>query len=83
MVGTLQRLIMLGVVAVWLMAGCATPPEPFEYQQSNELKPGPGIFTGEEGVYTIYGTPPQPAEEDKAGGSGEEDPEKPDDPDAQ
>ena len=76
---TLRRIVVLGVLAAWLLAGCATPPEPFEYQQSNELKPGPGIFTGEEGVYTIYGPPPEPAAED-AGASGEEGPAPPDDP---
>ena len=55
---TLKRLLALvGVVLAFLVAGCATPPEPFEYQQNNELKPGPGILTGEEGVFTIYGEP--------------------------
>jgi len=73
---TFRRYMLFSVVAVWLMAGCATPPEPFEYQQSNELKPGPGIFTGEEGVYTIYGAPPKPAGES----SGEDDPEEFDQP---
>lgn len=72
---TFRRYMLLSVVAAWLWAGCATPPEPFEYQQSNELKPGPGIFTGKDGVYTIYGAPPQP-EEEKAAASGEKAPEE-------
>ena len=80
---TSRRIVVLSVLAAWLLAGCATPPEPFEYQQSNELKPGPGIFTGEEGVYTIYGPPPQPAE-DNPGAYGDkgalEDPDDPVDP---
>jgi hypothetical protein len=68
---TLKRLIVLvAVVLGLLVAGCATPPEPFEYQSENELKPGPGIFTGEEGAYTIYGPPPvkekQPAPAEEA-----------------
>jgi hypothetical protein len=67
--------MLFGVVAAWLWTGCATPPEPFEYQQSNELKPGPGFLTGEEGVYTIYGQPP-PVDE-QAPGSEEERPVKP------
>jgi len=75
----LRRIVVLGVLAVWLLAGCATPPEPFEYQQSNELKPGPGIFTGEEGVYTIYGPPPEPAV-NEAGVFEEKVPEDPADP---
>ena len=55
---TLKRLIVLvGVVLGLLVAGCATTPEPFHYQPDNELKPGPGILTGEEGVFTIYGEP--------------------------
>lgn len=43
---------------VFVFSACATAPEPFEYQQNNELKPGPGLLTGEEGVYTIHGPPP-------------------------
>lgn len=75
----LMRWVVPGGVALWLLVACATPPEPFEYEPSNELKPGPGIFTGEEGVYTIYGAPPPPAEGD-AGAAGEDAPEDPDDP---
>jgi hypothetical protein len=68
---TLKRLLMLGGVGLWVLAGCATPPQPFHYQPDNELKPGPGLFTGEAGVYTIYGTPPSGPE--AAPASGEED----------
>lgn len=52
-----QFIGMAGVVIWLLLSACATPPEPYEYKPSNELKPGPGIFTGEEGVLTIYGRP--------------------------
>jgi len=52
-----QCILFAGLTLFLLIAACATPPEPFEYQQSNELKPGPGILTGEEGVFTIYGDP--------------------------
>ena len=55
---TMKRLIIMGGLAVsLLLAACASSPEPFEYEQNNELKPGPGLLTGEEGVYTIYGEP--------------------------
>ena len=70
------RWMVLGGMALWLLTACATPPEPFEYEKSNELKPGPGILTGEEGVFTIYGAPPKPAGES----SGEDDPEESDQP---
>ena len=76
---TLRRFVVLSVLALWFLAGCATPPEPFEYQQSNELKPGPGIFTGEEGVYTIYG-PPSESAVNEAGAFEEKVPEDPADP---
>ena len=78
---TIKRLMLLGGVGLCLLAGCATPPEPFHYQSDNELKPGPGIVTGEEGVYTIYGRPP--AVTDEADPSVEEILGEPDDPAAQ
>jgi hypothetical protein len=34
--------------------GCSTSPEPFEYESHRELKPGPGLFSGEDGYFTIY-----------------------------
>jgi hypothetical protein len=56
---TMKRCIVMGGLAgLLLLAACASSPEPFEYEQNNELKPGPGLLTGEEGVYTIYGPPP-------------------------
>jgi len=62
---TLKCLGVLAGLVLWLLVGCATPRQPYDYQQSNELKPGPGIFTGEEGVYTIYGPPPKEEKEPK------------------
>jgi hypothetical protein len=54
----MKRCIVLAGLAVSvILAGCASSPAPFEYEQNNELKPGPGLLTGEEGVYTIYGEP--------------------------
>ena len=55
---TMKRLIvLLGLTAFLFFESCASSPEPFEYEQNNELNPGPGLLTGEEGVYTIYGEP--------------------------
>ncbi len=78
---TLKRLMVLSGVGFWLLAGCATPPQPFHYQPDNELKPGPGIFTGKAGVYTIYGRPP--VVKDESDPSVEEILGEPDDPAAQ
>lgn len=56
---TMKRcIVMAGLAVLLLLTACATSPKPFEYEQNNELKPGPGLVTGEEGVYTIYGPPP-------------------------
>jgi hypothetical protein len=80
---TMKRLIVLAGVGFWLLGGCATPPQPFHYQPDNELKPGPGLFTGQEGAYTIYGRPPAvPDETDPFGEDTltEETVEEPDDP---
>lgn len=63
-------IVLAGLAVALLLAACASSTEPFEYQQNNELKPGPGLLTGEEGVYTIYGPPPgeekQPAPAEEA-----------------
>lgn len=75
---TMKRLMVLCGAGFWLLAGCAAPPEPFHYQPDNELKPGPGLFTGEEGVYTIYGKPP--AVQDQLDSSGDDSLEEPGDP---
>ena len=38
-------------------SGCATAPEPYDYQPANEMKPGPGLFSGKDGVFSLYETP--------------------------
>jgi hypothetical protein len=62
---------VLGAVVCLAFASCGTTPEPFDHQ-TNEIsgKQGPGVFTGEDGVWTIWGreTPPEtqtPSEEEK------------------
>ncbi len=54
---------VLGVLIC--LAACGTTPEPFEYQDTNERKPGRGVFTGEDGTWTIY-RKPMPAETEAA-----------------
>lgn len=44
---------MVLMVALSLTA-CATTKEPFEYQSDNEAKQGRGVFTGEQGTWTIF-----------------------------
>lgn len=76
---TMMRSITIaGLVIAMVFGGCATPPEPFEYQSENELKPGPGLLTGEEGAFTIYGEPtPAKKEEPKPEDASPEDPVSP------
>jgi|GEM_PF-1137427 len=54
-----------GLVLVLLIGGCATSTEPFDYQSDNEIKPGPGLITGEQGAFVIYGEPEKPKSEEK------------------
>lgn len=37
------------------MAGCAASPQPFDYHDDRDEKPGPGLFSGEKGGFVIYG----------------------------
>lgn len=39
------------------MAGCAASPAPFDYHDDRDEKPGPGLFSGDEGGYIIFGEP--------------------------
>jgi hypothetical protein len=61
-------LIVLGLVLT--LCSCATSPEPFDYgfdrglpTGPGELKKGPGLFSGENGVFTIFGQPASSDEE--------------------
>ena len=44
-----------------LLCGCAG--EEYTYVNDGDLKPGPGLLSGEDGVFTLYGkTPSEQAE---------------------
>ncbi len=38
------------------LLGCAGA-EPYEYRSDTELKQGPGLFSGKNGAFQIYGRP--------------------------
>ncbi len=48
----------MAAVLVAGLGGCASSPQPFEYHNDLDEKPGPGLFSGEKGGYIIYGEPP-------------------------
>ncbi len=59
----IKRFLAAGAVLLCLFTwGCAG--EEYNYVDDGDLKPGPGLFSGEDGVFTLYGkTAPEQAEE--------------------
>lgn len=53
----MKRIWFKLVVVAALMAGCASSPQPFDYHDDRDEKQGPGLFSGDEGGYVIYGEP--------------------------
>lgn len=70
---------LLGAVA--LLAACSTAPEPFEYRSNREMKPGPGLFSGEDGVFQIV-APTKPETGPQKAGRGESEGQHPEEPPA-
>ncbi len=60
----IRRMLLAAVLAAALsLAACGVKKEPFEYQSDNRAKQGRGVFTGDDGVWTIYRRsmpPPEP-----------------------
>ena len=55
---SLKHFLLTGGLFLFLgLVACATPPESFEYKPDNELKPGRGVLTGDQGAFIIYGEP--------------------------
>ena len=59
-----KKLLLMVVFIAVAVGGCATSPEPFDYgfdrglpTGPGELKKGPGLFSGENGGFTIFGQP--------------------------
>lgn len=53
-------LILLGLPPV--MLGCSTYT-PYEYRDERDLLPGAGLFSGEDGQFTLVRLPPKPGNE--------------------
>ncbi len=47
-------LISALLAATVVVTGCATKPEPFDYQPVTEMQQEPGVFTGEKGEWVVY-----------------------------
>ena len=42
------------VVTLLALAGCGGGSQSFEYQAADDPPPGPGLFSGPDGTFTIY-----------------------------
>ena len=54
-----SKLVLLVAALAFTLAACASQPKPFQYETDRDLKPGPGLFSGEDGAFTI-GDPEKP-----------------------
>ncbi|NIA67032.1 hypothetical protein HBA54_00325 [Pelagibius litoralis] len=52
----LSAMAMVGLLALAVvLAGCADV-KPLEYRAVDQIKPGPGLLTGEDGEFVLYGS---------------------------
>ena len=42
------------VVALLALSGCGGSSQSFEYHAADDPPPGPGLFSGSDGTFTIY-----------------------------
>lgn len=72
-------IVLAALVAFGVFSGCAAC-KPYEYRNEREMIQGPGLFSGEDGVFTLYGRekPKQSRDAADAGPGGEEEDEKTD-----
>jgi len=47
--------LMTAVALIVILSGCASSPQPFVYHDDRDEKPGPGLFSGEQGGFVVYG----------------------------
>lgn len=67
MTGIMKKSGVLLLLAI-ILAGCAG--EEYSYVDDADLKPGPGLLSGDDGVFTIYrstSTEPERGEQDPGG----------------
>ncbi len=43
------------LAAVFLLATACSQIEPMEYTEIHEIQPGPGLLSGEQGTFVLYG----------------------------
>lgn len=54
----------IGFSLLLLSGGCGG--EPYAYVPENELKPGPGLFSGEDGEFDLINTPEKATQEESS-----------------
>lgn len=60
------RLVLAVAVIMGGVVACATPPQPFDYHNDRNEKPGPGLFSGDKGGFVIIGESADAPAEDEA-----------------
>lgn len=65
---------VLACIALVMIAGCNG--KSFEYVNENEIPPGPGVFTGEKGEWTIYNSDAKKEPGQKSAAAESDDPAK-------
>ncbi len=58
-----KSLQISSLIGTLLLCGCGG--EPYSYTPENELKPGPGLLSGEDGEFNLVGSPNKENEQEK------------------
>jgi hypothetical protein len=73
------RIVLAAIMAAGLLTGCALY-QPYEYSDERDQMQGPGLFSDENGVFTVYGKKETTPSENPSGSSeSDEEPEDRDD----
>ncbi len=71
----MKRLIPLILLCTLIISGCSAGKD-FTYEPPQESPPGPGLFSGEDGVFTIYGEDSMKKTDEKPAAKQEEETEQ-------